>query len=86
MLLEYAAPLLRLGGTLVAWKGPNVAAELVDASAAAATLGMSDPEPAAGLPEIATDRRRLYVSSKVSKTPAAYPRAAGKASKRPLKA
>ena len=86
VLLEYAAPLLRLGGTLVAWKGPNVAGELVDARAAAETLGMSGPEPAAGLPQIATDGRRLYVSSKVSETPPGYPRRPGKASKRPLKA
>ena len=59
----------------MAWKGPSVAGELVDARAAAETLGMSAPEPAAGLPQIATDGRRLYVSSKVSETPRVPPRA-----------
>ena len=40
MVCEYAAPLLREGGVLVAWKGAVDAAEEADGLAAAALLGL----------------------------------------------
>ena len=84
VLLEYAAPLLRHDGTLVAWKTRIERAEEVDATAAAAVLGMSAPTSVAVQPfEGATDRR-LYLSSKVGSTPNRYPRRPGIARKRPL--
>lgn len=88
VLLEYAAPLLREGGALVAWKGARSAAEEADAAAAAAVLAMSPPE-AIALPAGAvrnTDERHLYVSSKLGPTPPGYPRRPGMARKRPLRA
>jgi 16S rRNA (guanine527-N7)-methyltransferase len=86
VLIEYAAPLLRVGGALVAWKGPaSVGSELADATAAARELGMSPPV-AAQMPQAAEDLRRLYVSLKVKPTPPGYPRAPGKARKRPFTA
>jgi 16S rRNA (guanine527-N7)-methyltransferase len=86
VLIEYAAPILRIGGTLVAWKGPSVAEELPDANAAAELLGMSAPAAVPGSAQSANDQRTLYVSSKLRNTPSGYPRPAGKARKRPIRA
>lgn len=86
VLCEYAAPLLRIGGVLVAWKGAVDSAEEADGAAAAAILGL---EPAGGLsvtPYPGSERRTLHVFRKVSPTPATYPRRAGMAAKRPLRA
>ncbi len=87
-LVEYAAPLLSDEGTLVAWKGPGGDSEEAGGRAAAEVLGMSPPE----LLEVPRSsvrgggERRLYVSSKVSRTPTGYPRRAGMARKRPIRA
>src|SRR3954469_3548548 len=86
VLLEYAAPLLRPQGTLVAWKTPLAPAEAADARAAAETLGMSAPAPLPVTPFDGAGDRRLYVSSKFGSAPKGYPRRPGMASKRPLKA
>jgi 16S rRNA (guanine527-N7)-methyltransferase len=82
VLVEYAAPLLREGGTLVAWKGARDATEEADGAAAAAALGV---EPAdVMVPPDAVATRHLYVYVKVAPTPPGYPRRAGMARKRPL--
>jgi 16S rRNA (guanine527-N7)-methyltransferase len=86
VLLEYAAPLLRVGGALVAWKAAPDAAELADASAAARLLGMGEPVGHAVAPFAGAGQRSLYVSSKVMDTPSRYPRREGMARKRPLRA
>lgn len=88
VLVEYAAPLLREGGSLVAWKGARSAEEEADGTAAAAALAMSPPEPIAlpsGVVRNAAERH-LYVSSKVGPTPPGYPRRPGMARKRPRRA
>ncbi len=88
VLLEYAAPLLAPGGTLVAWKGEAARAEETDARAAATILGMSPPR-AIHVPDGAVRhpaRRLLYTAVKVGGTPAGYPRRPGMARKRPLSA
>lgn len=88
VLVEYAAPLLREGGSLVAWKGARSADEEADAAAAAAALAMSAPEPIelpAGAVRNASERH-LYVSSKLGPTPPGYPRRPGMARKRPHRA
>ena len=89
-LVEYAAPLLVPGGTLVAWKGPAGGAETSDGAAAASLLGMSAPElfvpPSHGQRDNGGRDTRLYVSSKVSDTPPGYPRRPGMARKRPIQA
>ena len=51
LLCEYAAPLLAIGGTLVAWKGDVPAAERTSAEQACAVLGL---EPAGAVRTIAT--------------------------------
>jgi 16S rRNA (guanine527-N7)-methyltransferase len=86
VILEYAAPLLAVGGSVVAWKGRRDAGEELDGGAAAARLGLSAPEPVAVPPRPGAEERHLYLSSKVMETPAGYPRRAGMARKRPIRA
>jgi 16S rRNA (guanine527-N7)-methyltransferase len=86
VLVEYAAPLLRLGGTLVAWKGRPAPDEVADGKAAAAVVGLEMGEPVVLDPRPGADHRSLYLYSKVGETPAKFPRRAGMARKRPLSA
>ena len=86
VVLEYAAPLLTVGGTLVAWKGRLEPTEEADAQAAAMALGMAQPESSAVHPFEGAQGRFLYFSSKVAPTPPQFPRRAGMARKRPLQA
>jgi 16S rRNA (guanine527-N7)-methyltransferase len=86
VLVEYAAPLLRPGGALVAWKGRRDETEEIDGAAAAAAMGMGSLETFPASPFAAANARHLYLSSKVSPTPPQYPRRAGMARKRPLRA
>jgi 16S rRNA (guanine527-N7)-methyltransferase len=86
VLVEYAAPLLQIGGHLVAWKGRPDPVEDGDGRAAAAMLGMSEPASIEVAPFPGALERRLYLSSKVSPTPAGYPRRPGMGRKRPLRA
>jgi 16S rRNA (guanine527-N7)-methyltransferase len=84
--VEYAAPLLEAGGTLVAWKGRREPGEEADGAAAAKALGMSTPEARPVEPFAHARDRHLYLSSKVSPTPSRYPRRPGMARKRPIQA
>jgi 16S rRNA (guanine527-N7)-methyltransferase len=86
VLVEYAAPLLAVGGALVAWKGARDEAEERDGEAAAAVLAMDGPRAHPVRPYPAAEHRRLYLSLKVGPTPNGYPRRAGMARKRPLAA
>jgi 16S rRNA (guanine527-N7)-methyltransferase len=86
VLVEYAAPLLELGGALVAWKGRPDPAEDADGAAAAEALGMSAPVAIAVEPFARARGRHLYLTSKVSPTPSRYPRRPGMARKRPIQA
>lgn len=84
VLAEYAAPLLREGGVLVAWKGRRDAEEEAVAAAAATELGLELAEIRAVAPYGGADHRHLHVLRKVAPTPARFPRRAGMARKRPL--
>jgi len=86
VLCEYAAPLLREGGALVAWKGAVALQEEADGLHAAAALGLEREEVRAVEPYRGSERRTLHVFRKVAPTPAGYPRRAGMAAKRPLAA
>jgi 16S rRNA (guanine527-N7)-methyltransferase len=86
VVLEYAAPLLAAGGSLVAWKAALDRDEAADAAAAAEALGMSPPEAHPVEPFAGAAERSLYASSKVAPTPARFPRREGMARKRPLRA
>jgi 16S rRNA (guanine527-N7)-methyltransferase len=85
-LVEYAAPLLRVGGTLVAWKGRRDPAEEADGAAAADETGLSEAEIVRIPPREGADERHLYLYSKVRDTPDRYPRRPGIARKRPIQA
>jgi 16S rRNA (guanine527-N7)-methyltransferase len=84
VVLEYAAPLLRLGGSLVDWRGRRDADEERAGAAAAEQLGLERSrvqrvEPFAGVRE-----HHLHVYVKRRETPDRFPRRAGMARKRPL--
>ena len=85
VLAEYAAPLLRDGGALVAWKGRRDRAEEADGRAAARRLGLELEEVRPVAPFPAAEARHLVVMRKVGPTPAGFPRRAGMARKRPLR-
>jgi 16S rRNA (guanine527-N7)-methyltransferase len=85
VLAEYAAPLLRRGGVLVAWKGARDAAEEADGAAAGQILGLDGPRILPVEPYRGSRNRHLYVYSKVRETPDRFPRRAGMAAKRPLR-
>ncbi len=86
VLVEYAAPLLDLGGTLVAWKGRRDAAEDADGVAAAAATGLERVEVRSVRPWAGAEHLHLHVFAKIGSTPNRYPRRPGMASKRPLRA
>jgi len=84
VVLEYGAPLLRLGGSLVDWRGRRDRAEEEASLRAASVLGMElarvEPvEPFEGARDL-----HLHIYTKVGETPARFPRRAGMARKRPL--
>jgi 16S rRNA (guanine527-N7)-methyltransferase len=84
LLVEYAAPLLRVGGVLVAWKGARDGDEEAAGAAAARKLGMAVKEVAPVQPYEASENRHLHVYRKIAPTPPEFPRRAGMARKRPL--
>jgi 16S rRNA (guanine527-N7)-methyltransferase len=81
---EYAAPLLRLGGTLVIWRGRPEAAAEAAAEGAADQLGLEIADLLRVRPYDAAEHRYLYVMSKLRETPPEFPRRPGVARKRPL--
>jgi 16S rRNA (guanine527-N7)-methyltransferase len=84
VLAEYAAPLLREGGALVAWKGRRDEQEDREAAAAAGELGLVVEEIRAVAPYVDAEHRHLHVLRKVAPTPERFPRRPGMARKRPL--
>jgi 16S rRNA (guanine527-N7)-methyltransferase len=81
---EYAAPLLRVGGHLVAWRGKREAEVEAKSLRAAEILGLSVEEPLRVVPYPGAEHRHLHVMSKVRETPGRFPRRPGMARKRPL--
>jgi 16S rRNA (guanine527-N7)-methyltransferase len=84
VVVEYAAPLLRRDGVLVAWKGAVDDAEERLGRGAASRLGMSLEEVRCVEPFAGARDRHLFVFRKVEPTPRGFPRRPGMASKRPL--
>ncbi len=81
---EYAAPLLKLGGALVAWRGQRDPVDEAAGARAAAVLGLAVDEPVRVEPYPGAEHRHLHVLRKVAPTPARFPRRDGVARKRPL--
>ena len=84
VLSEYLLPFVRIGGTMLVYKGPNLSAEMEEAENAIRTLG--------GVPLRTYDvsipgrdwEHKLALIEKRTVTPARYPRRAGKPEKKPL--
>jgi 16S rRNA (guanine527-N7)-methyltransferase len=81
---EYAAPLLRLGGTLVVWRGRRDRDDEESGARAAAELGLQAAPPVRVEPYPGALYRHLHAMLKVADTPDRFPRRAGMARKRPL--
>ncbi len=86
VLVEYAAPLLAVGGHLVAWKGHVDPDEEADGRAAAGALGLGPARRFGVPPRPGADVRSLWVARKEGETPTGYPRRPGMARKRPIRA
>jgi 16S rRNA (guanine527-N7)-methyltransferase len=84
VVLEYAAPLLRVGGALLDWRGRREPIEEQAAARAAAELGLELREIRHVEPFAAARDRHLHVWQKTADTPERFPRRAGIARKRPL--
>jgi len=84
VLVEYAAPLLRTDGVLVAWKGARDPAEERAGTAAAERVGLAVEDVLSVQPYPSSRNRHLHVFRKIAPTPGEFPRRAGMARKRPL--
>ncbi|MGI6264677.1 MAG: 16S rRNA (guanine(527)-N(7))-methyltransferase RsmG [Acutalibacteraceae bacterium] len=89
-LCEYCLPLVKVGGRMVALKGPDAPREMADAEKAIALLGGGRPRATdLVLPRDPgytgeTLARRVVSIDKIAPTPAEYPRPSAKIAKRPL--
>ena len=84
VICEYAAPLLTVGGALVAWKGAVPAAEAQAGARAADMLGLEAGEVVRTEPYAGSVAHHLHVYRKVGETPPRFPRRPGVAARRPL--
>jgi 16S rRNA (guanine527-N7)-methyltransferase len=84
VVVEYAAPLLALGGTLVAWRGRRDPTAETAAARAAAEVGLEPVEARHVQPYADARDRHLHVFRKTAPTPPRFPRRPGVARKRPL--
>jgi 16S rRNA (guanine527-N7)-methyltransferase len=84
VVVEYAAPLLTIGGVLVVWRGRRDAEAEAAAERAAAELGLEPTQIGQVQPFPGAEHRHLHLMSKVTSTPRGFPRRPGMALKRPL--
>jgi 16S rRNA (guanine527-N7)-methyltransferase len=86
VLVEYCAPFVRVGGTILAMKGRLADEELSKGAAAAGELGVElrEVREVKYRPQLPQKDRNLVVLDKVGPTPGGFPRRVGVAKKRPL--
>jgi 16S rRNA (guanine527-N7)-methyltransferase len=84
VILEYAAPLLVLGGSVLAWKGVRNGDEEHAAAIAAQVLELKLQEVRHVQPFVGAKHRHLHHYVKEKATPARFPRRVGVARKQPL--
>jgi 16S rRNA (guanine527-N7)-methyltransferase len=84
MVLEYSLPLLRVGGVMLAMKGPKVVEELETSSDAMLKLGAGDLDLIPAYPESFENELVLVRVQKEETTPRMYPRLPGTPKKEPL--
>ena len=83
VVVEYAAPLLGVGGVLVAWRGRRDPEAESAGARAASELGLEPVDIRRVFPYPEVEHRYLHLMSKVKATPARFPRRPGVALKRP---
>ncbi len=84
ILIEYAAPLLKVGGTFIAYKADDISDEINSSRAALNALNCKISKISEYTDNLDIKRKLLFIE-KISETPPKYPRRAGIASKRPIK-
>jgi 16S rRNA (guanine527-N7)-methyltransferase len=84
VVIEYAAPLLLLGGALVEWRGRREPAGERSGLAAARQLGLELAEIRRVEPYEGAQNHHLHIYLKKRETPSGFPRRTGMARKRPL--
>ena len=84
VLAELCLPLIRIGGTFFAMKGPKAEAEVSLAEKAIAILGGKVVSFDSVLLPLIEDSRSLVTISKISSTPRTFPRKAGVPERQPL--
>ena len=84
VVVEYAAPLLTVGGTLAVWRGRRNPGDERAGARAAGQLGLEPIEIRHMQPFPDAENRYLHLMSKVTETPLGFPRRPGMALKRPL--
>ncbi|MDX1616744.1 MAG: 16S rRNA (guanine(527)-N(7))-methyltransferase RsmG [Candidatus Promineifilaceae bacterium] len=85
VLAEYLLPLVRVGGHLLAQKGPHVEEEIKVAKGAISKLGGGAVSVHTVQLPAREQTHTLIVAPKVAPTPPAYPRRPGRPAKRPLR-
>ncbi|MCC6581679.1 MAG: 16S rRNA (guanine(527)-N(7))-methyltransferase RsmG [Phycisphaeraceae bacterium] len=83
-LLEYTLPLVKVGGQVLAMKGPSVEQELPDAGDALHLLGGGDIQIAEAYPPDFDHQGVIVLVTKTQETPEAYPRRPGVPRQSPL--
>ena len=85
VLAEYCLPFIKVGGCLMAYKGPDAEREVEEARKALYLLGGQVEEIREGnLKEFGIDHK-VVIIKKVKNTPSKFPRKAGTPAKEPLK-
>lgn len=84
LLCEYAAPLLVVGGALVAWKGAAPAGERASGDSAARDVGLEPGPVLRTEPYTGSSGHHLHMYLKRADTPSSFPRRPGVARKHPL--
>ncbi len=84
VLCEYTLPYLKVGGTLIAMKGPSAEEELAEAKNAISVLGGGEVTLQKTALEDESLSHCLVLIKKVRPTPTTYPRKAGTPTKNPL--
>ncbi len=84
VLAEWALPLVRVGGSFWAFKGPKAEAEIRSAERAVGLLGGTIVSVDTATLPGTQERRTLIIIEKTAPTPKAYPRPYAKTKKRPL--
>lgn len=82
--LEYSLPLVKVGGGVLAMKGPRVEQELEEATEALDELGAGELQVAEAYPPSFENELVVVQVVKDRPTPGAYPRNAGRMRQRPL--